>query len=153
VKVANIIVLVVIGIIIGGLLYPVVFPLPELPEPILIPGDTVIVYRDTTVYDTIKQVVPVDVIVTPERSIISVDRRIELFDGAVEFGLFSRDVELDGISIVNARLHLQIKEVTITDTLRLPYAVYVEKPQPFYNTFLSGIIASAIFFLTTLFLL
>ena len=124
-KSGNIVLLILFGTLIGLLLYPIIFPIPELPEPELIHGDTVVVYKDTTVYDTVTQTIPVEVEVTPERNIISIDEPVELFSGAVTFRLWSRDVEVEGIRITNARLHLQETQITITDTLRVPYAVEV----------------------------
>jgi hypothetical protein len=113
----------------GMLLCRVLFPPPDygLPEPELIPGDTVVVYRDTTIYETVETIIPVEVEVTPERNIISVDEDVSLFAGKVTFKIVSRDVELEGIRIRDAKLHLQQVEITITDTLRVPYPVPIER--------------------------
>lgn len=138
------------------LLYPVIHPAPDLPEPELIPGEPHIEYRDTTLFDTVyvdKPIMP-DIEETDERKIISIDEPVELFSGAVTFRLWSRDVEVEGIRITNARLHLQETTITITDTLRVPYPVEVHVSRCLFDilgnciirdSFATGVIAGLTF--------
>jgi hypothetical protein len=147
VKISVAVLVAVLGIIIGLLLYPVLFPLPELPEPIYLPGDPVIVYKDTTLYDTIPQPYPVEVIITPDRPILKIDEPVELFDGAVSFTLYSEDIERQGVRIIGPKLHLQTAVITVTDTLKIPHPVYIEKPRPVIDRFTTGAGAGLLFML------
>jgi hypothetical protein len=113
-----------IGIVIGLLLYRYLFPVPPLPEPELKPGEPVIVFRDTTLYDTVYADVPipVDLMPEPDTEYSYFEKEITLFDRKVEFTVSGRAIDLQDFRITNARLHLQEKTITITDTLLVPYA-------------------------------
>jgi hypothetical protein len=148
-----IIILIIIGAgIFGYFLYPAFNPPPELPEPILIPGKPVIEYRDTTIVDTLIKFIPQpgDLIPEPGTEYKIFEKDVSMFDGKFEMTLKIRAVDLASIEFINPRLHLQNTTITVTDTLRVPYAVEIFKDKPWYDTFAVGAGMTSGLFITLL---
>ena len=146
----NLVLVLIIGIAIGMILYPTLFPPPDIvvPPPVLVPG------KPDTVYVEKTEKVPVSVPTKPDTVYLNdepviydvADTTVSLFDNRVDIKVRARALEIDYLEIIG----LKFLETVITqvDTLHVPYGVPIDPV--WYRSLQAGVIYGIIFTLSIL---
>jgi hypothetical protein len=127
----------ILGIVVGLLLYGYLFPKPEIPPPIYIPGVPDTVYQEIFLTDTVTFTTKDTVIIVDGEPEVyeAVDSTVALYDDRVQIRVRAlakdlRYLEVIGLSFVET-------VISVTDTIHTH--VPVEIPPPWYKSFTFGV--------------
>lgn len=140
----NLVLVLIIGIAIGMILYPVLFPRPEIevPPPVLVPGKKDTVYVEKT--EKVPVLIPAkpDTVYLNDEPVIYdvIDTVVTFFDGKVDIGVKARAVKQEKLELIGLKLIETL--ITQVDTLIVHYPV--PEAVPWYRTWTFGFVGGIV---------